>query len=149
MAVSADAKGRSVKTFYVGQRLVRIRIEPKGMKEQKPAAPEVPKPAEAPKPAAPVIAEEIRKQGEVEAKPIKIAPAPAAPAAPAAAEIKTTATVECPACNKAFDVPVDAKEGLCPHCGAELLFEDVVEEPKKAKKEKGEGFVFWKKKPAA
>ncbi|MDD5502117.1 MAG: hypothetical protein PHH26_01490, partial [Candidatus Thermoplasmatota archaeon] len=113
------------------QRLVKIRIAPKGKKVEV-----APKPA-----AAPIIAEEVKpKAAEAkpkveEAKPVKAAPAP---------EIKqTTATVECPACNKSFDVPVDAKEGVCPHCNAELLFEDVIEEPKKEKKERG---LFWKKK---
>lgn len=136
MVVSADAKGRSVKTFYIGQRLVRIRIEPKGKKVE----------AEAPVPAAPVFAEEIQpRPEEARAKPTEVAPAAPAPAAPAPAPAAgaKTATVECPACNKSFDVPVDAMEGICPNCGAELLFEDVVDEPKK---DKGSGFMFWKKK---
>lgn len=124
MAVSEDAKGRSVETVYVGQRLVKIRIAPKGKK-----------PEAAPKPAAaPVIAEEVKtKPKAVEAKPIDAAPA----------AVQTTANVECPACNKSFDVPVDAKEGVCPHCNAELLFEDVIEEPKKDRKGLG---LFKKKK---
>ncbi len=157
MAVSADAKGRNVKTFYVGQRLVRIRIEPKSAAKMQTISPPIageqePKGRkeavpEAPKPVVPVIAEEIKpKPKEVKAKPTEVAPAPALPVVAPAAEIKTTATVECPACNKAFDVPIDAVEGACPHCGAELLYEDVVEEPKK---EKGKGLLFWKKKSAS
>jgi hypothetical protein len=135
MAVSEDAKGRSVETVYVGQRLVKIKIAPKGRKPAAAPKPvEVSKPIEAPKPAAaPIIAEEVKPKVK-ETKPVQVAP-----------EAKqTTAAVECPACNKSFDVAIDAKEGACPHCNAELLFEDVLEEPKKEKK--GNGMRFWKKK---
>ncbi|MDD5503170.1 MAG: hypothetical protein PHH26_06885, partial [Candidatus Thermoplasmatota archaeon] len=58
MAVSEDAKGRSVETVYVGQRLVKIRIAPKGKKVEV-----APKPA-----AAPIIAEEVKPKA-AEAKP--------------------------------------------------------------------------------
>ena len=73
MAVSADAKGRNVKTFYVGQRLVRIRIEPKSAAKMQTISPPIAGEQEPKgrkealseqKPVALVIAEEIKIEPE-------------------------------------------------------------------------------------
>lgn len=124
MAVKEDKRGRGVETLYIGKRLVKIRIKPRSALHEKAV------------PVAEELAPEIKPP----------APPPKPPEAPPVEIEEGTTPVECPACKKSFGVPLDATEGACPHCNAELLFEDVLEEPKKEKRKCLSGIQFWKKK---